>query len=67
MAVWIVEVDATAAILPVDLAQSRPIELSIEVDAAAVDARESRIEFSIADEEGALKGPASPGIGKIEC
>ena len=39
----------------VDLAASRPVERSIEVDGSAVDARESIVEFRVADEEGTLR------------
>jgi hypothetical protein len=66
MAVGIVKIDVASAVQVVDLAASCPIETSIEVDGSAVYARESIIEFRVADEEGALKGPASCGLGKIE-
>jgi hypothetical protein len=62
MAVGIVEIDATTAVPRVDLAESRPINLGVEVDSSAVDTREGRIEFHIAEEEGALEGPAGVAL-----
>ena len=55
MVVGIIEVDAGAAVLAVQLAASFSVETGIEVDTGAADALEGRIEFRAAQEKGALE------------
>src|SRR5215831_11313733 len=60
------KIDASAAIMAVDLARAGAVELRVEGGAGLSDAREARIEVSLIDKEGEVARADLVGIDEVE-
>src|SRR5215510_14882270 len=66
MAVSVFEIKAPTAVEMVDLAAPITIEIGIECDAGALDARKRGVEFRFADKERKVLSAELGGIGEVE-